>query len=50
MEGLTRGEPAKNAAVNIETISYYERLGLIPKPLRTKSGYRVFSPEMVRRI
>lgn len=50
MEGLTRGELAKNAGVNIETIRYYERLGLIPEPLRTKSGYRVFSPEMVRRI
>ncbi|WP_460001753.1 Hg(II)-responsive transcriptional regulator [Paradesulfitobacterium aromaticivorans] len=47
---MTRGELAKNAGVNIDTIRYYEKLGLIPEQLRTKSGYRVFTPEMVERI
>lgn len=50
MEGLTIGQVAYEASVNIETIRYYERLGLIPEPPRTESGYRIFSPEVVHRI
>ncbi|GAB6170734.1 Hg(II)-responsive transcriptional regulator [Paradesulfitobacterium aromaticivorans] len=50
MKGQTIGELAKNAGVNIETIRYYERLGLIPEPPRTQSGYRVFPLEVVHRI
>jgi len=50
MKGLTTSELAKNAGVNVETIRYYERLGLISQPPRTESGYRIFSPEVIRRI
>ena len=50
MNGLTISELAKNAGVNIETIRYYERLGLISEPPRTESGYRIFSPEVIQRI
>lgn len=50
MKGLTTSELAKNAGVNIETIRYYERLGLIALPPRTESGYRVFHPEVIQRI
>ncbi|WP_298202547.1 Hg(II)-responsive transcriptional regulator [Desulfosporosinus sp.] len=50
MKGLTISELAKNAGVNIETIRYYERLGLISKPPRTESGYRAFPPEVTQRI
>lgn len=42
MKGLTIGELAKNAGVNIETIRYYERLGLISEPPRTEAGYRIW--------
>ena len=35
------GEVAERAGVNIETIRYYERRGLLPEPLRTPSGDRV---------
>lgn len=50
MNGLTISELAKNAGVNIETIRYYERLGLISEPPRTESGYRIFPPEVIQRI
>ena len=50
MEALTRGALAQQGRVNAETIRYYERRGLLPKPPRTPSGYRVFSSDAVRRV
>lgn len=50
MEGRTIGQVAQEVGVNIETIRYYERLGLLSKPSRTKSGYRIFSTEAIQRI
>jgi MerR family transcriptional regulator, copper efflux regulator len=45
MERLTIGELAKHARVNLETIRYYERQELLPKPPRLQSGYRAFPEE-----
>ena len=50
METFTIGQVAKQAGVNIETIRFYEREGLIPEPPRKSSGYRQYSPEFVKRI
>lgn len=50
MEGITISKLAKKANVNKETIRYYERRGLIPKPPRTESGYRQYSEETVSRL
>jgi MerR family copper efflux transcriptional regulator len=50
MQGLTTGQLAKQAGVNIETIRYYERKGLIPKPHRRDSGYRQYPEAMIPRI
>ncbi|MBI4602972.1 MAG: MerR family DNA-binding protein [Planctomycetes bacterium] len=50
MKTLTRGELAKRCEVNFETVRYYEQAGLIPKPSRTASNYRVYDEETVRRI
>lgn len=50
MNQLTIGELAKQGGVNLETIRYYERKGLLPKPPRTSSGYRAFPETAVRRI
>jgi DNA-binding transcriptional MerR regulator len=50
MEGLTIGELAKHARVNIETIRYYERQELLPKAPRLHSGYRAFPAESVEQI
>lgn len=50
MNNLTTGQLAKKAQVNVETIRYYERRGLIPDPPRRESGYRQYSPDAVARI
>src|SRR5262249_42376040 len=50
MDGLTIGEVAKQAQVRIETLRYYERMGLVPPPPRSGSNYRLYPPEMVRRV
>ncbi|MDQ3440871.1 MAG: MerR family DNA-binding protein [Planctomycetota bacterium] len=50
MNGLRTSDVAKQAKVNLETIRFYERKGLLPKPPRTTCGYRTFSPDVVRRV
>lgn len=47
---MTIGNLARRAEVNVETIRYYERLGLVARPPRTQSGYRVFPNDAVHRI
>lgn len=48
--GMRIGEVAAEAAVNIQTLRYYERVGLLPAPDRHPSGYRAYAPEAVRRV
>ena len=50
MEYLTTGRLAKEAGVKIDTVRYYEKRGLIPKPPRKDSGYRMFREDAVKRI
>ena len=50
MNGLTIGTVAQQADVNIETLRYYERKGIVSKPPRTSSNYRLYSEETVRRV
>ena len=50
MKTLTIGQLAKETEINIETIRYYERRGLIPEPHRRESGYREFTPRYIERI
>ncbi|WP_106767842.1 MerR family transcriptional regulator [Paenibacillus faecalis] len=50
MDGLTISQVAIRSNVHIETIRYYERRGLISKPPRSESGYRMFSHEAVEDI
>ncbi len=50
VKGLTIGQLAKQAQVNIETIRCYERRGLVPEPPQRESGYRQYSPDTVARI
>lgn len=50
MERLTIGRLARLAGVNLETIRYYERRGLLPKPARTEAGYRQFTSDSARRL
>ncbi len=44
------GAVAARADVNIQTVRYYERRGLLPKPPRTESNYRLYSEDNVRRV
>jgi MerR family mercuric resistance operon transcriptional regulator len=41
---------AKKTQVNVETVRYYERRGLIPKPPRPRFGYREYSQNIIGRI
>ena len=50
MNGLTIGQVAKEGGVNIETIRYYERRGILKEPPRRPSGYRQYDSESVRLI
>lgn len=50
MQTLSTGQLAREANVNIQTIRYYERVGLLPETPRRESGYRQFSPDDVTRI
>lgn len=45
-----RGELAKRTGCHLETIRYYEKAGLMPKPARTESGHRVYDREQERRL
>ena len=47
---LTRGKLATRTGCNIETIRYYETIGLLSAPARTASGYRSYSDDHLRRL
>ncbi len=47
---LSRGALAKVTGVNIETIRYYEKVGLMPDPFRTDAGYRVYDETHLKRL
>ncbi len=47
---MTIGEVAKRSAVNIQTIRFYERKGLVLPEKRSESGYRQYTDEAVRRV
>lgn len=48
--GLSIGQLAKAAGVNIETIRYYQRRGLLIEPTKPLGGYRRYPEEMVKRL
>ena len=50
MQGLKSGQLAKAVGVNVETLRYYERRGMIPIPPRQDSGYRLYPPNSVERL
>jgi MerR family mercuric resistance operon transcriptional regulator len=49
MKTFTIGQLAKRANVNLETIRFYERKGLLPEPPRNKSGHREYCIKDLRR-
>jgi DNA-binding transcriptional MerR regulator len=45
---LSTGQVAKAGGVNIQTVRFYEREGLLPPPRRSASGYRQYTEDAVR--
>jgi len=50
MASLRTAEVARQAGVNIETLRFYERKGILAEPPRRASGYRDYPPETVSRV
>ena len=48
--GLTIGRLAQSSGVNLETVRYYERIGLMPEPDRTGGGHRLYDDDHRRRL
>jgi DNA-binding transcriptional MerR regulator len=44
------GEIASQAGVTVDTVRFYERVGVLPPPARTESGYRDYRPDVIERI
>ncbi|HEX6678710.1 MAG TPA: MerR family transcriptional regulator [Actinomycetes bacterium] len=49
-EGLRTGQLAELAGVNVQTLRYYERRGLLARPPRRPSGQRAYPEEAVRLV
>jgi DNA-binding transcriptional MerR regulator len=49
-EALRIGDLAKATATKVETIRYYERIGLLPAPGRTAGNYRAYGPRHRERL
>lgn len=48
--GITIGKLAKELHLNPKTIRYYEEVGLLSKPQRSESGYRLYSRYEIERL
>jgi MerR family transcriptional regulator, mercuric resistance operon regulatory protein len=49
-ELLTRGALAARSGCNVETIRYYEHIGILPAPPRSQSGHRLYGNDLIRRL
>ena len=47
---LKIGDVSKRSGIGIEALRFYEKSGLLDKPSRTESGYRVYEPEVLERL
>jgi MerR family mercuric resistance operon transcriptional regulator len=47
---LPIGELSRRTGCNIETIRYYERIGLLRRPARTEGGFRRYSASELKRL
>ncbi len=47
---LKIGDVSKRSGIGIEALRFYEKSGLLDKPARTDSGYRVYGPEILERL
>lgn len=49
-QGLSIGVLSEQSQVHIETIRYYERIGLLPAPPRTETGQRIYDASHLKRL
>ncbi len=49
-ESPTIGDVSKATGCNIETIRYYERIGLLPEPARSSGGFRLYEDDHIKRL
>ena len=49
-EKYSIGQLAKKTACKVETVHYYEKVGLMPEPPRTEGGHRIYSLPHVKRL
>jgi MerR family mercuric resistance operon transcriptional regulator len=47
---MSIGAVSGRTGCSIETIRYYERIGLLPRPIRSAGGHRIYGPEQERRL
>ena len=50
MGRIAIGALSKHTGTNIETIRYYERVGLMPTPVRSPGGYRLYAADHLKRL
>ena len=50
MAGMSIGELARRTGVHIETIRYFEKVGLLESPARTEGGHRIYSDRHLRML
>ncbi len=50
VKGMQRAELARRTGSNLETVRYYEKVGLLPAPPRTAAGYRDYNTTHERRL
>jgi MerR family transcriptional regulator, mercuric resistance operon regulatory protein len=50
MDVLSIGKLSKQSGVNIETIRYYEKIGVMPAPGRSAGGFRIYEPDHLKRL
>ncbi len=48
--GMKRGQLAERTGCNAETIRYYEKIGLLPAPVRSAAGYRLYGETHEQRL
>lgn len=47
---MTIGSLAEAAQTHVETVRWYEKVGLMPSPARSSGNYRLYGPEHLRRL
>ncbi|MBI4433051.1 MAG: heavy metal-responsive transcriptional regulator [Candidatus Omnitrophica bacterium] len=49
-ELLQIGQVTRKTGTSVDTVRYYERLGLLDKPARSGRGFRLYAPETIEKL